>query len=152
GPLIFLSSFHLSNTFPAKAGLILSCVTGAFDASSIPYLIYDVLYDNLVIFQLTLAPSQSYQRDDFDEHAANRPHQRDQEQPSSSVSGSEVDGLVSPTVAGALQDESMARGLEAQLATASGKAGDMKGEDRDRIVGVMFDRSASDQIASAWFG
>lgn len=170
GPLIFLSSFHLSNTFPTQAGLILSCVTGAFDASSIPYLIYDLLYDKagpislkaffwsyaivpvlLVIFQLTLAPSQSYQRDDFfGEHAASRHHQ----EPSSgnSVSGSEEDGLISPTIAGSLQDESTARGLEAHLANSSGKAGGMKGElDRDRIVGVMFDRTAGDQIASAWF-
>lgn len=45
GPLIFLPSFHLSNTFPARAGLILSAVTGAFDASSIPYLLYNQLYD-----------------------------------------------------------------------------------------------------------
>lgn len=46
----------------------------------------------------------------------------------------------------------MGRGLEAHLAISSGKAGGMKGElDRDRIVGVMFDRPAGDQIASAWF-
>lgn len=168
GPLIFLSSFHLSNTFPTQAGLILSCVTGAFDASSIPYLVYDIVYDKagpislkaffwsyaivpalLVIFQLTLAPSQSYQRDDFGEHAADRHHQ----EPSSgsSVSGSEEDGLISPTVAGSLQDESMARGLETHLASSSGKPDGIKGGDRDRIVGVMFDRPAGDQIASAWF-
>lgn len=103
-----------------------------------------------MIFQLTLAPSQSYQRDDFDEHAAGRHHQ----EPSSgsSVSGSEENGLISPTVAGSLQDESMACGLEAHLANSSGKPDEIKGGARDRIVGVMFDRPASDQIASAWFG
>lgn len=103
-----------------------------------------------MIFQLTLAPSQSYQRDDFDQHAAGRHHQ----EPSSgsSVSGSEENGLISPTVAGSLQDESMVRGLEAHLANPSGKTDEIKGAARDRIVGVMFDRPASDQIASAWFG
>jgi len=43
GPLMFLPSFHLSNTFPLQSGLILSCITGAFDASSIPYLLYNIM-------------------------------------------------------------------------------------------------------------
>ncbi|EAW10955.1 putative MFS transporter Fmp42 [Aspergillus clavatus NRRL 1] len=38
GPFIFISSFHLSNTFPARSGLILSLLTGAFDASSALFL------------------------------------------------------------------------------------------------------------------
>ncbi|KDE03512.1 hypothetical protein MVLG_06024 [Microbotryum lychnidis-dioicae p1A1 Lamole] len=48
GPLIFLPSFHLSNAFPAYSGLILSGMTGAFDASSIPYVGYRALYDKVV--------------------------------------------------------------------------------------------------------
>ncbi|KAL5361322.1 major facilitator superfamily domain-containing protein [Aspergillus floccosus] len=40
GPFIFISSFHLSNTFPARSGLILSLLTGAFDASSALFLIF----------------------------------------------------------------------------------------------------------------
>lgn len=45
GPLVFLPSFHLSNAFPGSSGLILSAVTGAFDASSIPYVVYRAAYD-----------------------------------------------------------------------------------------------------------
>jgi hypothetical protein len=40
GPFIFISSFHLSNTFPTRSGLILSILTGAFDASSALFLIF----------------------------------------------------------------------------------------------------------------
>jgi len=40
GPFIFIASFQLSNTFPARSGLILSSLTGAFDASSALFLLF----------------------------------------------------------------------------------------------------------------
>lgn len=40
-PLIFLSSFHVSNAFPHRSGLILSTIMAAFNASSTPYAIYN---------------------------------------------------------------------------------------------------------------
>lgn len=40
GPFVFISSFHLSNSFPKRSGLILSLLTGAFDASSALFLIF----------------------------------------------------------------------------------------------------------------
>ncbi|KAJ5782060.1 Major facilitator superfamily domain general substrate transporter [Penicillium paradoxum] len=43
GPFVFIPSFHLSNTFPARSGLILSMLTGAFDASSALFLIFRLL-------------------------------------------------------------------------------------------------------------
>ncbi|KAJ5225010.1 hypothetical protein N7468_006235 [Penicillium chermesinum] len=43
GPFVFISSFHLSNTFPTRSGLILSTLTGAFDASSALFLIFRLL-------------------------------------------------------------------------------------------------------------
>lgn len=43
GPFIFLSSFHLSNAFVTRSGLILSMLTGAFDASSALFLIFRLL-------------------------------------------------------------------------------------------------------------
>ncbi|KAI9372115.1 major facilitator superfamily domain-containing protein [Aspergillus egyptiacus] len=43
GPFIFISSFQLSNTFPARSGLILSALTGAFDASSALFLIFRII-------------------------------------------------------------------------------------------------------------
>lgn len=45
GPFVFISSFQLSNTFPTNSGLILSLLTGAFDASSIIFLIYRLVYN-----------------------------------------------------------------------------------------------------------
>ncbi|KAF3160753.1 hypothetical protein TWF106_004075 [Orbilia oligospora] len=44
GPFVFISSFQLSNTFPTSSGLILSLLTGAFDASSAVFLIYRLIY------------------------------------------------------------------------------------------------------------
>ncbi|SCV68024.1 BQ2448_145 [Microbotryum intermedium] len=83
GPLIFLPSFHLSNAFPAYSGLILSGMTGAFDASSIPYVVYRAFYDKVkggiplrtffwfytvipfivIIEQLLIGPPEIYQRE-----------------------------------------------------------------------------------------
>ncbi|KAK9476286.1 major facilitator superfamily domain-containing protein [Lipomyces japonicus] len=45
GPFVFISSFQLSNAFPVHSGLILSLLTGAFDASTGVYLIYRLIYD-----------------------------------------------------------------------------------------------------------
>ncbi|KDQ16482.1 hypothetical protein BOTBODRAFT_30811 [Botryobasidium botryosum FD-172 SS1] len=45
GPLIFFPTLHLSNAFPRHSSLIMSCVTGAFGASSIPWYLYQ-LADN----------------------------------------------------------------------------------------------------------
>lgn len=46
GPFIFISSFQLSNTFPMRSGLILSTLTGAFDASSALFLIFRLLNEH----------------------------------------------------------------------------------------------------------
>ncbi|THC90612.1 hypothetical protein EYZ11_009927 [Aspergillus tanneri] len=80
GPFVFISSFHLSNTFPTHSGLILSSLTGAFDASSAVFLIFRLINETtdgrftsrhfflvylivpLFIFaaQLTIMPVTSY--------------------------------------------------------------------------------------------
>ncbi|KZF22454.1 MFS general substrate transporter [Xylona heveae TC161] len=44
GPFVFIPSFQLSNTFPRHSGLILSMLTGAFDASSAGFLVYRLIY------------------------------------------------------------------------------------------------------------
>ncbi|KAL1409089.1 hypothetical protein Q8F55_005913 [Vanrija albida] len=81
-PAIFLAQFHLSNTFPARSGLILGAITGAFDASSFPLVFYKAaffafgerpslrtffsLYTAipilLVVQQLSFGPWESYER------------------------------------------------------------------------------------------
>lgn len=43
GPFVFISSFHLSNAFPSRSDLILSFLTGAFDASSALFLIFRII-------------------------------------------------------------------------------------------------------------
>ena len=44
GPFVFISSFHLSNTFPQHSGFILALLTGAFDSSSAIFLFYRLIY------------------------------------------------------------------------------------------------------------
>lgn len=80
GPFVFISSFQLSNTFPKRSGLILSMLTGAFDASSALFLIFRLLNEAtdglvstrtffltylivpvfIIAVQLTVMPSTSY--------------------------------------------------------------------------------------------
>ncbi|PYI20112.1 hypothetical protein BO86DRAFT_207070 [Aspergillus japonicus CBS 114.51] len=80
GPFVFISSFHLSNTFPTRSGLILSTLTGAFDASSALFLIFRLLNEStngsfsstrffliylivpifIITAQLTIMPTTSY--------------------------------------------------------------------------------------------
>ncbi|KAI4187996.1 MAG: hypothetical protein LQ346_005397 [Caloplaca aetnensis] len=80
GPFVFISSFHLSNTFPRHSGLILALLTGAFDSSSAIFLFYRLIYDAtnraftpqkfflvyllvpicIFIAQITLMPKNSY--------------------------------------------------------------------------------------------
>lgn len=80
GPFTFISSFHLSNAFPAASGLILALLTGAFDSSSAVFLFYRLAYQSsdgefslhkfftlflivpvfILVIQLTIMPSESY--------------------------------------------------------------------------------------------
>lgn len=80
GPFSFISSFHLSNAFPASSGLILALLTGSFDSSSAVFLFYRLAYQSsdgtftlhkfftiflvvpLFIFlvQITIMPNESY--------------------------------------------------------------------------------------------
>jgi len=131
GPLIFLASFHLSNAFPKHSGLILSFISGSFDASSVPYLFYNEALPNaslrtffwsyavipvlLVIVQLTIAPKSSYER----EHKHTTNHVEDgQETPPPDVP------------------------IAPEAVTA---------ETGDRIVGVLFGKTPSQQILSSWW-
>ncbi|KAK7725385.1 hypothetical protein SLS57_003862 [Botryosphaeria dothidea] len=81
GPFIFISSFQLSNTFPRYSGLILALLTGAFDTSSALFLFYRLIFQAtggdltpkkffliylvvpvyILIVQITLMPSKSYE-------------------------------------------------------------------------------------------
>jgi MFS family permease len=45
GTFTFVPSFHLANAFPQLQGLILSLITGAFDASAAVFLAFRLLYE-----------------------------------------------------------------------------------------------------------
>lgn len=80
-PFLFIPTFHLSNAFPPYSGLILTLLTGAFDASSAVFLLYRVVYESSrarvkprafflfyllvpvcsLVLQLFVMPSTSYQ-------------------------------------------------------------------------------------------
>jgi MFS family permease len=80
GPFIFISSFQLSNCFPAHSGLILALLTGAFDSSSALFLIFRLIFEGthegvttremfllylavpvfILVVQTTIMPSESY--------------------------------------------------------------------------------------------
>lgn len=45
GPFVFISCFHLSNSFPRFSGTILALLTGAFDSSSAVFLFYRLVYE-----------------------------------------------------------------------------------------------------------
>ncbi|KAJ5273802.1 hypothetical protein N7478_008927 [Penicillium angulare] len=80
GPFVFISSFNLSNAFPKHSGLILSMLTGAFDASSSLFLFFRLLSEHtagsvslqrfflaylvvpvfVLAAQITIMPSTSY--------------------------------------------------------------------------------------------
>lgn len=51
GSFVFISSFQLSNAFPKRSGLVLSLLTGAFDASSVLFLIFRLFYGGLLNLQ-----------------------------------------------------------------------------------------------------
>ncbi|KAH8671599.1 FMP42 protein [Xylariales sp. PMI_506] len=45
GTFLFVPSFQLANAFPKHAGLIVACVTGAFDASAAVFLFYRIAWE-----------------------------------------------------------------------------------------------------------
>ena len=81
GTFIFVPSFHLSNAFPKLQGLVLALITGAFDASAAVFLVFRILYNStcgsfgvraffliylvvpalILISQIWIMPSQSYE-------------------------------------------------------------------------------------------
>ncbi|RMZ88331.1 hypothetical protein DV736_g4445, partial [Chaetothyriales sp. CBS 134916] len=81
GTFIFVPSFQLGNTFPAFQGLIISLITGAFDASAAVFLVFRLIFQStngkfgmrqlflaylcvpvlIMIANLTLMPRHSYE-------------------------------------------------------------------------------------------
>ncbi|EJD54139.1 hypothetical protein AURDEDRAFT_141988, partial [Auricularia subglabra TFB-10046 SS5] len=86
GPLIYMSAFHLSNAFPTRSGLVMSLITGAFDVSSVPFLVlywldsslhgglpirtffwvYTAIPALIVLEQCAIGPPRSYSLEEFE--------------------------------------------------------------------------------------
>ncbi|KAJ3036529.1 hypothetical protein HK097_003812, partial [Rhizophlyctis rosea] len=47
GPFCFIGSLHLSLTFPSRSGLIMAALTGAFDASSSIYFLFEGIHQHV---------------------------------------------------------------------------------------------------------
>jgi len=54
GPATFLSQFHLSGLYPRHQSLIVSLVNGAFDSSTVVFLLFEVLHSTLDLSHHTL--------------------------------------------------------------------------------------------------
>lgn len=175
GPMIFLSSFHLCNAFPKRSGLILSSIIGAFDASSLPFVVYSTIYRKhptslrkwfwlyniipVLIFvqQLVLAPREAYVRS---------PAEKD-EDPSEETalladSDAANDSSSRPPLLGSDRrpshyDSSFSRiygTVDAYDSTHKGSAapaGQVEQGNADPITGKLWGRSALSQIGTLWF-
>lgn len=163
GPLAYISSFQLSNSFPNKSGTILAIITGAFDASSALFLIYRLIYNAsnqtftldkffkiylfvpafITVMQILIMPSDSYKtspdtalcsNDSVDTEAA-----------------TETDALLSSEVAHARpagRRDSIGDALKQPYAT---EGEDFLVEHSGGIFGILHGYSANYQLKTPWF-
>ncbi|KAI5475172.1 hypothetical protein MNV49_001859 [Pseudohyphozyma bogoriensis] len=160
GPLVCLSSFHLSNAFPAHAGVVLAAVTGSFDASSIPFVIYEWVYRSkevslrrffwgyliiplsLIIEQTLIAPEETYQRQAPTKSTEHVP--------------TETDPLIPPPEA-SLDPENLAASMIASgFSQIHLTAQDDEGlvtalKSKDTLTGTLYGMTAVEQLKTSWF-
>ncbi|KAL8292596.1 hypothetical protein RQP46_001208 [Phenoliferia psychrophenolica] len=159
GPLVFLPQFHLSNAFPAYSGVVLAALTGSFDASSIPFVLYRLAYNgsggsfNLRIFfwgylivpvciiieQLTIAPRETYQR------------------LAATATPSATEAATPPPPEPEAIDSALADTFSSFSRIHYGDAQDDDQEmielvgPKDSLTGVLYGRTAREQILTKWF-
>ncbi len=168
GPFIFISSFQLSNAFPAHSGLILALLTGAFDTSSAIFLLYRIFYSStdgdlkprtfflaylvvpvfILLVQLFLMPTMSYET--VGEMLA--------EVDAADASPTPEDQMDEQTAL--LWEETHAR-RESIIDEVSGLLGSAKGTKQKQrelekqavsgVWGVLHGRDVVEQIKSPWF-
>lgn len=171
GPAVFISSFQLSNAFPAHSGLILALLTGAFDASSALFFGYRLVYERtggsisihrfflfylivpavVFLLNLFLLPSQSYKTkgelvtDADAEEAAGAARASEEFAPSehAPLLASEPDHC--GTVATEVQDLLGSTHGDAQIRREARR------NDKSGIWGAMHGVSAGQQLRSPWF-
>ncbi|KAI1774076.1 MFS general substrate transporter [Hypoxylon cercidicola] len=178
GPFTYISSFQLSNAFPAHSGLILALLTGAFDASSALFLVYRIIYGKsggtfghhkfflvyLVVpvvilgFQLTLLPRRSYKTVGEMIEEIEGPVYDD---PPAASDAEDADDQVDEQTALLREEqrerrESIVHNIEELLGSSDvDKNKQVQREEarneKSGVWGVMHNRTAWEQIRSPWF-
>nr|KMM69947.1 hypothetical protein CPAG_06259 [Coccidioides posadasii RMSCC 3488] len=170
GPFVFISSFHLSNTFPKHAGLILSMLTGAFDCSSALFLLFRLVHGKangfftiktlfliylivpafILASQVLLMPSRSYSTvGELLQHAEETLAEDESENGGHSAVTQERDADLSPryqrliSQINALIDDQNSQSGSEYTSNPAFKA--------DPNWGVMHTSSSLQQILSPWF-
>ncbi|KAF2404082.1 MFS general substrate transporter [Trichodelitschia bisporula] len=172
GPFIFISSFHLSNTFPQRSGLILALMTGAFDTSSAIFLFYRLAYQAtdgafwpkkfflvylivpafIFVVQILLMPAASYKTvgelvtQAEDEAAVTLSHSSDDE-----LSEDDREHL---RVARRVRRESVISEITSLLGSKGGQKQvrrEAKKAHISGVWGVLHGQSAGEQIRTTWF-
>lgn len=172
---IFLSQFHLSNTFPQYSGVILAAITGAFDASSIPYLLYREAYFRLgkpslqtffwmytlfpiliIIQQLLAGPQQIYNRNSVGSAISFNTDADDEDFDDLARVRSLPDTQRVP-----FRDDPVASGFSRISYPLVGTMMDgdqdeeeikaLSGPNDDGVVGAMFGKTLKEQVTSSWF-
>lgn len=171
GPAVFISSFQLSNAFPAHSGFILALLTGAFDASSSVFFGYRLVYERtggavgirqfflgylvvpafILVLNIFLLPAQSYKTvgelvtdADAEETADIARANEDAEMDEHTSLLSRDSDRLGP-VASEVHDL-----LGSTHADAQTEREDRK-NDKSGVWGAMHGASAGRQICSAWF-
>ena len=171
GPFVFISSFQLSNTFPANSGLILALLTGAFDTSSAVFLAYRLMYQGsngsftpkkfflvylivptfILIVQIFVMPTNSYKTvGELVKHAEDSVHDVHD-------SDDEIaDGQRRMSVQSKRREhrESVVSEIQTLLGSKNGdkqqREEDEKAE-KSGVWGALHGRTAVQQIMSPWF-
>ena len=171
GPFVFISSFQLSNTFPAHSGLILALLTGAFDTSSAIFLAYRLIYQGsegtftpkkffliylivpafILLAQLFIMPANSYksvgelvkQAEDPSHDAHDSDTEIEDDQRRASVQSARRE-----------HRESVVSEMQALLKTKTGEsqaAEEEKKAEKSGVWGALHGKTARQQITSLWF-
>ena len=170
GPFVFISSFHLSNTFPQHSGLILALLTGAFDSSSAIFLFYRLIYTAsngsftprkfflvylvvpifILIVQIFIMPVNSYKTaGEIVTHAENNPADYQ-----SGSYGTGDDGHVNESNG---RSRKHRESVVSEMTSLLGKSGTKQQKEEEKkkrisgVWGVLHGRSALEQIMTPWF-
>lgn len=176
GPLVFLSCFHLSNSFPARSGIILAAITGAFDASSLPYTFYKEAYQRvtggirletffysytvigvaILLQQLLIGQDEPYE----DASANDSSDSASQQQSASTEpTADERSALLQQTRQRPSAQRPRPRAMRTQSSSVRRYYGPAKTDEdfgkeqsqTDPLAGMLYGKSASEQVFSSWF-